>query len=149
MGRSHLFMNVKIGTPRCRQTSKSLRVCASMPFGGVDHHHHRIDGGQDAVGVFGKSLWPRRVEQVDAVAVVIELQDGGTDRDAALALQFHPVGGGGALVLARGNGAGEVHRAAVEQQLLRERGLARVRMRDDGKSAVSLLPSEYSQSRAT
>ena len=32
VGRSHLFMKVKIGTPRWRQTSKSLRVCASMPF---------------------------------------------------------------------------------------------------------------------
>jgi hypothetical protein len=32
VGRSHLFMKVKIGTPRRRQTSKSLRVCASMPL---------------------------------------------------------------------------------------------------------------------
>ena len=31
-GRSHLFMNVKIGTPRWRQTSNSLRVCGSMPL---------------------------------------------------------------------------------------------------------------------
>jgi hypothetical protein len=32
VGRSHLFMNVKMGTPRRRQTSKSLRVCVSMPL---------------------------------------------------------------------------------------------------------------------
>ena len=32
MGRSHLFMKVKMGTPRCRHTSKSLRVCGSMPL---------------------------------------------------------------------------------------------------------------------
>jgi len=32
IGRSHLFMKVKIGTPRWRHTSKSLRVCGSMPL---------------------------------------------------------------------------------------------------------------------
>ena len=32
IGRSHLLMKVKIGTPRWRQTSKSLRVCGSMPL---------------------------------------------------------------------------------------------------------------------
>jgi hypothetical protein len=32
VGRSHLFMNVKMGTPRRRQTSKSLRVCVSTPL---------------------------------------------------------------------------------------------------------------------
>ena len=31
-GRSILFMKVKIGTPRRRQTSKSLRVWLSMPL---------------------------------------------------------------------------------------------------------------------
>ena len=31
-GRSSLFMNVKIGMSRRRQTSKSLRVCVSMPL---------------------------------------------------------------------------------------------------------------------
>ena len=29
---SHLFMKVKMGTPRRRQTSKSLRVCGSTPL---------------------------------------------------------------------------------------------------------------------
>ena len=32
VGRSHLFMKVKIGIPRIRHTSKSLRVCASTPL---------------------------------------------------------------------------------------------------------------------
>ncbi len=32
VGRSHLFMNVKIGIPRRRHTSKSLRVWASTPL---------------------------------------------------------------------------------------------------------------------
>jgi hypothetical protein len=32
VGRSHLFMNVKMGMPLRRQTSKSLRVWASTPL---------------------------------------------------------------------------------------------------------------------
>ncbi len=37
--RSSLLMNVRIGMSRRRQTSNSLRVCASMPLARVDHHH--------------------------------------------------------------------------------------------------------------
>ena len=107
-------------------------------LGGINHHHHRIHRGQHAVGVLGEILVARRVEQVEAVAVVIELQHRGADGDAALLFQLHPVGRGGALVLARGDRAGELHRAAVKQELLRQRGLARVRMRDDGERAPFL-----------
>ena len=79
-----------------------------------------------------------RVEQVEAEAVVVELQHSGTDRDAAFLFEFHPVGRGGALVFARGDGAGELHRAAVQQQLFRQRGFTRVRMRDDGECSPTL-----------
>ena len=88
-------------------------------FRGINHHDDRVHGGEHAVGVLGKILVAGRVEQVDAVAVVVELQDRRADGDAALFFQLHPVGRGGALVLARGHGAGELHRAAVKQQLLR------------------------------
>jgi hypothetical protein len=67
---------------------------------GVDHHDGGVDGGEDAVGVLGEVLVARGVEQVDDAVAVFELQHGGADGDAALALQLHPVGGGGALVLA-------------------------------------------------
>ena len=52
-----------------------------------------------------------------------------------LRLELHPVGGGGALVLARGDRAGELHRAAVEQELLGQRGLAGVGVGDDGEGS--------------
>ena len=107
-------------------------------FRGINHHHHRVHGGQHAIGVLGKILVAGRVEQVEAVAVVIKLQHGRADRDAALFFQFHPVGRRGALIFARGHGAGELHRAAVKQQLLRQRGFARVGMRNDGERAPSL-----------
>jgi hypothetical protein len=69
--------------------------------------------------------------------VVLELQHGGGDGDAALAFQLHPVRGGGPLILAGAHGAGQVDRAAVQQQLLRQRGLARVGMGDDGEGAAA------------
>jgi len=85
-------------------------------FGGVDDHHHGIHRGEDAVRVLRKVLMSRRVKQVDAVAVVVELEHGGADGDAALPLEFHPVGCGRALVLPGGDAAGELHGAAVEQE---------------------------------
>ena len=107
-------------------------------LGRINHHHRRIHGREHAIGVFGKILVPRRVEQVEPVTIVIELQDSRADGNAALPFQLHPVGAGGALVFARGNRAGELHRAAVQQQLFRQRGLARVRMRNDGERTPPL-----------
>ena len=103
--------------------------------GRVDHHERRVDGGQHAVGVFREILVAGRIEQVDDAAAILHLHDRARDRDAALLLDFHPVGGRVARRLARLDAAGDVDRAREEQQLLGERGLARVRVRDDGKSA--------------
>ena len=104
-------------------------------LGRVDHHDRRVDRGQHAVGVLGEVLVPRRVEQVDRVAGVLELHHGARHRDATLLLDLHPVRRRVARALARLDRAGEQDRAAVEQQLLRQRRLARVRVRDDRERA--------------
>ena len=80
----------------------------------------------------------RCIEDVDAIAVIVELQDGGGDGDAALLFDLHPVRDGMTLRLARLDRSREMDCPAVEQQFLSERGLARVRMRDDGKGAPLL-----------
>src|SRR6202034_217504 len=41
----------------------------------VDDHQGRIDRGQSAVGIFGKVLVARRVEQIDDVSIVGKLHD--------------------------------------------------------------------------
>ena len=74
----------------------------------------------------------------DPLELADELEHRGTDGNAAFLFQFHPVGGGGALVFAGGDRAGELHCAAVQEELFRQRGLARVRMRDDGERAPFL-----------
>ena len=108
------------------------------PLARVNHHDHGIHGRQHAVSVLGKILMAGSVQQIDAVAVVIELQHGRADGNAALALQFHPVRSGGALIFAGRDRAGQLHRAAVKQELLRQRRFAGVRMRDDGECAPLL-----------
>lgn len=121
-------------------TAADLEELTGLRFdalGGVDNHEGGVDGGEDAVGVFGEVFMAGGVEEVDGVTVVIELEDGGGDGDAALALERHPVGGGGALIFAGGDGAGEVHGVAVEEEFLSEGGLAGVGVRDDGEGAAA------------
>jgi len=102
----------------------------------VDEHDGGVGGRERAVGVFREVVVARRVEEVHVVARVRELQHARRDRDAALALELHPVARRvAARVPARLDRAREMDRAAVEEQLLRERRLARVRMRNDREGA--------------
>src|SRR3984957_12513430 len=107
-------------------------------FAGINNHDHRINGGQDAVRILREILVAGSVKQIDATAGVIELQNGGADGDAALALQFHPVGGGGALMFAGRDGTGQLDGAPVKQQLFGQRRFASVRVRNNGERAAFL-----------
>ena len=135
--RSILLTKVMIGMSRSRQTSNSLRVCALDALGGVDHHHGGVGGGQRAVGVFGEILMARRVEQVEHRVLIFERHHRGGDRDAALLLDLHPVGLGAPRLAARLHPAGGMDRAAEQQQMLGQRGLAGVGMRDDRESPAA------------
>ena len=61
------------------------------------------------------------------MALVLELHDARGDRDAAFLLELHPVGGRVALPRVGLHRAGEVDGPSVEQELLRQRRLARRR----------------------
>ena len=104
-------------------------------LGGVDHHEDRVDRRQHAVGVLREVLVAGRVQQVHDPPAVVELQHGRADRDPALLLELHPVRRRCPLVLPVLHRAGKVDRVAVEQELLRQRRLARVRVRDDREGA--------------
>jgi len=94
-----------------------------------------VHGRERAVGVLREVLVARRVEQVEDAAAVLEGHHRGDDRDAALALDVHPVRAGlGAVVLGL-DLAGELDGAAEQQQLLGQRRLAGVRVGDDGEGA--------------
>ena len=68
-------------------------------------------------------------------AAVLHLHHARGDRDAALLLDLHPVGGRVARGLARLHRAGDLDRAGEQQQLLGQRGLARVGVGNDGEGA--------------
>jgi hypothetical protein len=94
-------MKVSTGSRRVRQTSNSFSVCASMPFGRVEHHDDAVDGEQRAVGVLAEVLVTGRVEAaVTWWPLQLEFERGGADRDAALLFHLHPVGRGVAAGLA-------------------------------------------------
>ena len=63
-------------------------------LGAVDDDDDAVDRRQGAVGVLGKVLVTRRVEDVDFIVMVVKLHHGCRHRDAALLLDVHPVGGG-------------------------------------------------------
>ena len=78
----------------------------------------------------------RGIENIDAVALVLELHDGGGDGNAALLFDLHPVGNRVARVLFALDGAGELNGAAVQEEFFRKRRFAGVRMRNDRKGAA-------------
>ena len=100
-------------------------------LGGIDHHDRAVDSGQRAVGVFGEVFVPRRVEQVEGDAFAFEGHDRAGHRDAALLFDLHPVRPRAPRLSARLDLARQMDRAAGQQQLFGERGLARVGVRND------------------
>ena len=106
-------------------------------LGGIHHHHRRIHSGQHAIGVLGKILVARCVEQVDHAIVVSELHHRAGHRNASLLFDLQPVGSRMATTLARLHRARHLDCAAEQQQFFGERGLARVRVRDDRKGAAA------------
>ena len=129
-------MNVSTGMRARAAHLEQLQRLRLDALGRVEHHDHAVDGQQRAVGVLAEVLVAGRVEQGDVVAVQLELERGGADGDAALLLHLHPVGRGVTAGLAAANGAGQLDGAGVQQQLLRQRRLAGVRMGDDGEGAA-------------
>ncbi len=103
----------------------------------VDEHHDAICGGERPVGVFAEVLVAGRVEQVDDVVLVIELQDRRRDRDTALLLDLHPVRSRMTFVPARRDGPGQSDGSAIQEQLFGQGRLACVGMRDDRKGPPS------------
>ena len=77
----------------------------------------------------------RGIQNVDALALVAELKDGGCDRNTALLLDLHPVGNRMAAVLLALDHAGLLNRSAVQQEFLGYGRFTGVRMRNDRKCA--------------
>ena len=79
---------------------------------------------------------PGGVQDIYAEAVILELHNGGCDGYAALLLYLHPVGHGVAGVPLALDHTGQGYGPAVEQELFRQGGLARVGVGDYGEGAA-------------
>ena len=110
---------------------EELAGLALDALGAVDHHHRRVDRGQRAVGVLGEVRVARRVDEVEPPVPEREGHRGGRDRDAALLLELHEVRARAPRLALGAHLPGHLDGAAVEQELLGQRGLAGVRVRDD------------------
>ena len=99
----------------------------------VDDHNGGVRRHERAVGILREILMARRIEDVDAEALVLELHDGGGDGNAALLFDLHPVRDGGAGVFLALDRARLRNGPAVEQEFFRQRGFAGVRVRNDRK----------------
>jgi len=104
----------------------------------VEEHDRAVDGVERAVRVLAEVGVTRRIEQVHLHPAIRELHHARRDRDPALLFHLHPVGDGGSAPALRFHGARELDHSSVKKKLLRQRGLPRVRMGDDGKGLAPL-----------
>ena len=73
---------------------KQLACLLLDAFGGIDQHHGAIGRHQGSVCIFAEILVTGCIENIDATAVIFELHHARCHRNAALLLNFHPVGYG-------------------------------------------------------
>ena len=137
LSRSILLQKVRIGRSRSRQTSKSLRVWLSTPLAPSITMIGGVHRGQRAVGVLGEVRVAGRVDEVEPEVAEVEGHRRGGDRDAALLLHLHEVRAGAPRLALGADLAGHLDRAAEEQELLGQRGLAGVGVRDDREGAAA------------
>ena len=116
---------------------EELLRLAFHALGAVDHHDRRVDRGQRAVGVFREVRVAGRVDEVVAEVAVIEGHGRGRDRDPALLLHLHEVRARAPRLALGAHLSRHLDGAAIEQEFLRQRGLAGIRVRDDRKGAAA------------
>ena len=143
-GRSNLLRKVITGRLRDAAHLEQLERLGLDALGGVEHHHDRVDGREHPVGVLGEVAVARRVEQVELVVAVRELQRRRGDRDATLLLHAPSSRDVAARRPVVGlDGATRRDRTRVEQELLGERGLAGVGVADDRERATTRRFAEH------
>ena len=100
---------------------------------GVKQHDRRIRRHQHPVGILGEVLVSGSIQNVDPVAVVNKLHGGAGHGDAALFLNFHPVGRRVFVRFPGFDAARAADGAAVKQQFFGQCGFARVGMGNNGE----------------
>ena len=97
-------------------------------LGGIHQHDGGVRRHQGAIGILAEILVTGRIENVDAMALVLEIEHRTAHRDAPLLLEFEPIAGGMPRRTLAPHSPGLAHRAPVEEQFLGQGGLARIGM---------------------
>ena len=117
-------------------------------LGRVQHHHGGIHRRQGAISILAEILVAGSIEQVEDQPVMLEGHDRSRHRNPALLFDLHPVGTRAPALAARAHRARLLDGAPAQQQLFRQRRLARIGMRDDGKRPPPLGLGERGGARA-
>ena len=115
--------------------SLGLRLYA---FDTVHHQNDAVHRGQCAVGIFCEVFVSGGVQQVDQAVPVVKSHDRCGHRNATLALDFHEIRSRcfrDFVVLHR---TGRLNCPAKEEEFFSQRGLARIRVADDGERSSPL-----------
>ena len=107
---------------------EQLACLCLYSLGCIDDHHGRVRRHQGTVRILREILMSRCIQNIDAVAVIIKLQNGRRDGNTTLLLDLHPVGHRmpcGRLSL---YGTGQIDRSAVQQKLLCQGRLTCIRV---------------------
>ena len=102
-------------------------------FGAIHDDDGRVNSSQRAECVLGEVLVAWGVENVDFVIIVVELHDGGGDRDTALLFYLHPVGGGSFFDFVALDSSCHLNLSAEEEEFLGECCFTRIGVRNDGE----------------
>ena len=105
-------------------------------LGAVDHHDRGVRRHQGTVGILREVLVSRRIQDIDAVSVIVKLHGGGGNGNTSLLLDLHPVGHRVLCRLAALYRSRQVDGASVQQELLRQRGLTCIGVGNDGKGSA-------------
>ena len=104
----------------------------------IDDHDSGVRCHQGAVGILREVLMARGIQNIDALARVVELQHRGGDGNTTLFLNVHPVGHGVLGALLALDRACLIDGSAVQQQLFGQRRFAGVGVADDRKRPAAL-----------
>ena len=104
----------------------------------IDDHDSGVRCHQGTVGILREVLMARGIQNVHALACIVELQDRGSDRNTALLLDVHPVGHSVLGALLALNGTGLIDGSTVQQQLFGQGRFAGIGVADDRKRPAAL-----------
>ena len=104
----------------------------------VDDHDSGVRCHQGTVGILREVLMARGIQNVHALACIVELQDRGSDRNTTLLLDIHPVGHSVLGALLALDGTGLIDGSTVQQQLFGQGRFAGIGVADDRKRPAAL-----------